>query len=85
MGNFNRFLAIAICGTIILGCDAFGFEKTSVKMRAANDLKCDEDQLHTDEIGNHSWKVSGCQKEATYTCIHGEGVGEQQWSCMKEK
>jgi hypothetical protein len=36
-------------------------------------------------IGNHSWKVSGCGQNSNYTCIRGEGIGESQWSCMREK
>jgi len=77
--------ALMACTTAVFGCDAFGLEKSSLKTRSANDLKCDASKLDVKEIGNHSWTVAGCGQTGNYTCIRGEGIGESQWSCMKEK
>ena len=70
---------------VFAACDAFGLERSSLKARAANDLRCEAKQIETHEIGNHSWKVTGCGTDATYTCIRSEGIGERQWSCVREK
>lgn len=69
----------------VVACDAFAFEEGAVRSRSAHDLSCSRDKVAATSIGAHSWEADGCGQKATYTCIHGEGAGEGQWSCMRER
>jgi len=77
-------LLFALAVFALPACDAFGFEQKSLLARAANDMRCDEEHLSPVSIGSHSWEVSGCKRTRTYTCLQGEGIGENQWACLRD-
>ena len=62
MKSLFVIVAIAI-GTA--GCVTM---ETTAKTRAANDLKCSEDQIVVRNIGGSSYRATGCNQEATYNC-----------------
>lgn len=52
------------------------------KTRAANDLRCPEEQIIVANIGGSSFRAIGCGQEATYNCIQSS---ENTLACVREE
>ena len=63
-------LAISACATIP--------KADQVKIRAAHDLACTEDQVQATRVDDKTFRAAGCGKEATYT---EECIGVDTTSC----
>ena len=50
--------------------------------RAANDLKCPEDQIAIANIGGSSFRATGCGQEATYNCVQSS---QSTLACVREE
>lgn len=50
-------------------------EESEARARGANDLRCPEEEMKSQEIGGHAYRVKGCGRLATYLCIT-KGNGE---------
>ncbi len=50
--------------------------------RAANDLKCPEDQITVANIGGSSFRATGCGQEATYNCVQSS---QNTLACVREE
>src|SRR5580658_1267857 len=72
-------VGLSIVGT--MGCiDPYA---ATTKARAANDLKCPEDQLTVANIGGTSYRATGCTQEATYNCVQADQAGHV--TCQREE
>jgi hypothetical protein len=60
--------ALLLIVGIALGTAGCVTMETTAKTRAANDLKCAEDQIAVRNIGGSSYRATGCNQEATYNC-----------------
>jgi hypothetical protein len=55
----------------------------TTKARAANDLKCPEEQILVANIGGTSYRATGCTQEATYNCVQADQAGHV--TCQREE
>ena len=60
---------------------AEGYELTS---RASSDLHCAPERLRTEELNGHSYRVHGCDRDATYTCVRNGRRLSNDYSCIRE-
>jgi hypothetical protein len=72
LGTFLSFTTLDACATM------FPTEQGTVRVRAANDFSCSEDQVTVDDIGGHAYRASGCGQRGEYACasrVGGAGTG----------
>jgi hypothetical protein len=55
----------------------------TAKARAANDLKCADEQVTVANIGGTSYRATGCGQEATYNCVQADQAGHV--TCQREE
>jgi len=72
------FFASAAAATSV-GCVTM---QGTAQTRAANDLRCPEEQVVVANIGGSSYRATGCGQEATYNC--GASTGST-FVCMREE
>lgn len=61
----SRFVFLSAFTLLAVGCVTMA---GTAQTRAANDLKCPEDQVVVANIGGTSFRATGCGQEATYNC-----------------
>ncbi len=76
---FLVLIALAL-GGIVGACSPM--ERTA-RTRAANDLRCDKDQIEVRNIGGTSYRATGCNQEATYNCI--QSTSNNGILCQREE
>jgi hypothetical protein len=78
MKTFGLTLALTVFASAT-GCVTMeGIAKT----RAANDLRCGEEQIVVTNIGGTSYRATGCGQEATYNCIQSS---QNTLACVREE
>jgi hypothetical protein len=75
----KRFIPFFAVGALLSGCVTM---QGTAKTRAANDLKCPEEQIAVVNIGGSSYRATGCGQEATYNCIQSS---ESTLACAREE
>lgn len=79
MSKIRASLSLFALVSSMTGCVTMaGIAKT----RAANDLRCSEDQIVVANIGGSSYRATGCGQEATYNCIQSS---ESTLACVREE
>lgn len=68
--------------TVTLGGCAGMAMSSAATDRAEHDLSCPSDQLTTEDVGGGAYRVTGCDREATYVCQTGEHTTTV---CQREK
>jgi len=61
----SRLAFLAAFPLLAIGCVTMA---GTAQTRAANDMKCPEEQIVVANIGGTSFRATGCGQEATYNC-----------------
>jgi hypothetical protein len=77
----TRRLCFAIA-LLMTGCFSSNVSPSVVKVKAASDLDCSEDQLQVENPTGSNWKAKGCGKTATYMCSGSNFMSEG--SCLRD-
>ena len=75
----SRFACLAAFTLFAVGCVTMA---GTAQTRAANDMKCPEEQIVVANIGGTSFRATGCGQEATYNC--GQSTGSTL-VCVREE
>lgn len=69
---------------VLLSSSCASAEGYELSSRAASDLHCAPEKLRTEELNEHSYRVRGCEREATYTCVRNGRRVSNDYSCIRE-
>lgn len=63
----------AVMVGVLLGLSACGetWAERNVRVLAADDLKCNEDNVKVEEWGPNVYRAHGCHKTLKYSCVQG--------------
>ena len=79
-------LSLVTAVTCTMGC-LFGqgaSPQTVVQTRASNEFSCPKDKVALQALGGTSYKATGCDVTATYTCMGGNVGNPYDAMCTRE-
>jgi hypothetical protein len=75
-------LAVALTLAVAAATSACVTMAGVAQTRAANDLRCPQDQIVVTNIGGSSFRATGCGQEATYNCVQSS---QSTLACVREE